>query len=70
MPLNLLLADMPTVQVTPDEVRALAHGRVVPHPAAAGEVAVLDATGALVAIAAADGECLRPRNVFVDTPPT
>ena len=39
VPLNLLLADMPTVQLAPAEVRALAHGRVVPHPAAAGEVA-------------------------------
>jgi tRNA pseudouridine55 synthase len=66
VPLNLLLADLPTVHAAPAEVRALAHGRAVPHPAATGEVAVLDVTGALVAIAAADGACLRPVNVFVD----
>jgi hypothetical protein len=67
--LNLLLADMPTVQLAPAEVRALAHGRNVPHPAAAGEVGVVDETGALVAIATADGECLRPRNLLVDAEP-
>jgi len=66
VPLNLLLADMPTVHAAPAEVRALAHGRAVTHPAPAGEVGVLDATGALVAIAAADGVCLRPVSVFVD----
>ena len=69
VPLNLLLADMPTVQLAPAEVRALAHGRVVAHTAAAGEIAVLDETGALVAIVAADGECLRPRNLLVDAEP-
>jgi hypothetical protein len=42
----------------------------VPHPAAAGEVGVVDQTGALVAIAAADGESLRPRNLLVDAEPT
>jgi tRNA pseudouridine55 synthase len=66
VPLNLLLADMPTVRVVPAEVRELAHGRALELRAEPGEIAVLDRSGDLVAIAAADGVYLRPIQVLID----
>jgi len=66
VPLTLLLADMPTIHAAPATARALAHGQRVASPHAPGELAVLDDRGELVAIAEADGECLRPVSVFID----
>ena len=66
VPLTTLLTDMPIVVLGDADVRALAHGRVLPAALGPGEVAAVAGDGHLVAIAAADGECLRPVTVFTD----
>jgi tRNA pseudouridine55 synthase len=57
------LADMPRLSLSEEELVRVRHGRALELPHAPGTIALV-AHGALVAIAAADGERVRPRKVF------
>lgn len=60
------VAHLPMVELDPDGVDAIRHGRTIPAPAglAAGTVGLV-ARGELVAMAESDGNGLRPRKVLV-----
>ncbi|MCG8586071.1 MAG: tRNA pseudouridine(55) synthase TruB [Pirellulales bacterium] len=62
------VADLPAIELTPDEVEHVRHGRTFAASAidADGELALLDSSGALIAIArpAGDGQ-LKPVRVFL-----
>jgi tRNA pseudouridine55 synthase len=66
LPLTTLLADMPTLALTAQQVDAVTHGRAVTVSAAPGELAVVDMNGQLVAIGRSDGDHVRPVSVFAD----
>jgi tRNA pseudouridine55 synthase len=63
------LGAFPTVRLAPDEVRALAQGKVLPREAPGPLCRALDDRGALVAmVAPAAGGALKPVRVFVQPP--
>jgi tRNA pseudouridine55 synthase len=74
MPLRRAVEALPTLQLDPDALRALRHGRRVDAPpqtraaeAAAGEWAVVDASGQLQAIVQRRGRFLLPvRNLSIE----
>jgi tRNA pseudouridine55 synthase len=70
LPLTTLLADMPTLALSPPHVTALTHGRSVDVAAETGELALVDDAGQLVAIGHSDGALVRPISVFVDPGPS
>jgi len=68
LPASLAVAHLPHVTATAEQAERLGHGKrlTVPEPMASAEVAVLDRTGRLLALAEPrdDGRTLQPKRVF------
>jgi hypothetical protein len=62
----LLVADLPRRDLTPDEERSVAHGRVVPALGTGPGWVALFGRGRLAAVAEARGDELRPRVVLAE----
>jgi tRNA pseudouridine55 synthase len=70
LPVEMAVAELSRVELPPPDAERLARGQAVPLPgAAAGEVAVFDAAGRLVAVGRADpaGGVLRPAKVLAQS---
>lgn len=63
LPMSAAVGHLPTLRATADDVRRLRSGQVIPT-AGAGETAVLDDAGALVAVGTAAGGWLKPEKVL------
>ena len=63
LPLAAAVSGFPVVRATADEVRRLRNGQSIPAPGA-GEVAVLDEAGELVAVGRVTGGLLKPEKVM------
>lgn len=62
-PPSAAVSHLPTLRVTKDEARRLRQGQMIPATAS-GQLAVLDESGAFVAVGRADGLKLRPEKVL------
>jgi len=62
-PMAAAVSGLPSLRVSPDEIRRLRTGRVIPVTDE-GEMAVLDAAGELVAVGRAAGGWLKPEKVI------
>jgi tRNA pseudouridine55 synthase len=63
-PVREALADLPSQVLGPDDARRIAHGMSVPATADAARAALLDESGALLAVARRDGDSWRPEVVL------
>jgi tRNA pseudouridine55 synthase len=66
VPLPGAIPSIPRRVLAPDELVRIGHGNAIDAAVGDERIALLDATGSLVAIAEREGEPLRPRLVLVD----
>jgi tRNA pseudouridine55 synthase len=63
LPMKTAIEEMPTLHATSDEIRRLQNGQSIPAPGD-GDVAVVDRSGALVAVGRISQGMLRPEKVI------